>query len=91
MKLATSRSHDLRYHVLPPASCSRDLGTSDYNFFPHKRKWLTGMEFASNDEVTAGANACYGDLDISYNMGVVESLEYQWTKCIILKGDFAQK
>ncbi|GBO04449.1 hypothetical protein AVEN_67748-1 [Araneus ventricosus] len=91
MKLTTSSTHDLRYHALPHASCFRDLGTSDYNFFPHMRKWLTGMEFASNVEVTAGTNACCGELDKSFNMGMVESLEHQWTKCIISKGDFAQK
>ncbi|GBN50347.1 hypothetical protein AVEN_127574-1 [Araneus ventricosus] len=91
MKLTTSRSHDLRYHVIPHASCSRELGTSDYNFFPHMRKWLTGMEFASNDEVTAGTTACYVELDKSYNMDKVEILEHQRTKCIKLKGNFAQK
>ncbi|GBO00042.1 hypothetical protein AVEN_69056-1 [Araneus ventricosus] len=89
MKFTTSRSHDLRYHVLPHADCFRDLGTSDYNLFPHMRKWLTLMEFASNDEVTAGTTACYGKLDKSYNMDVVESLEHQSKKCINLKKDFA--
>ncbi|GBO38500.1 hypothetical protein AVEN_202502-1 [Araneus ventricosus] len=89
MKVTRSRSHDIRYQALPHASCFRDLGTLDYNFFPHMRKWLTGMEFTSNDEVTARTNACYGKLDKSYNMDEVESLEHQWKKCMNSKEDFA--
>ncbi|GBN64234.1 hypothetical protein AVEN_112996-1 [Araneus ventricosus] len=54
--------------------CFRDLGTSDYSLFPNMRKWLTGTDFASNDEVISGTTPLgnSGECRLTLAMGILK-------------------
>lgn len=55
------------------------------------KKWLTGKKFTTNEEVEQETNAYFSELPKSYYLEGIKKLEYRWTKCIELKGDYVEK
>lgn len=89
--VAQAKLHELRYELLPHPPYSPDLAPSDFFLFPNMKKWLAGKRFTSNDEVKCETEAYFGDLNKSYFTEGIKKLEYRWTKCIQLKGDYVEK
>jgi len=67
------------------------FGESDFFLFPNMKKWLGGKRFTSNEEVIAETEAYFAKFDKSYFLDGLKKLEYRWTKCIELKGDYIEK
>lgn len=86
-----AKLHELRYELLPHAPYSPDLAPCDFYLFPNLKKWLGGKRFGSNEEVMAETNAYFEEFDKSYYLDGIKKLEYRWTKCIELKGDYVEK
>lgn len=89
--IATAKLVELRYELLPHPPYSPDLAPSDFFLFPNMKKWLAGKKFTSNSEVIAETEAYFADFDKSYYADGLKKLEYRWTKCIELKGDYVEK
>jgi histone-lysine N-methyltransferase SETMAR len=89
--IVAAKLHELRYELLPHPPYSPDLAPCDYFLFPNLKKSLAGKKFRSNGEVIAATEAYFADLPKSYFLDGIKKLEYRWTKCIELKGDYVEK
>lgn len=89
--VATAKLAELRYELLPHPPYSPDLAPSDFFLFPNMKKWLGGKRFTSNEEVITETEAYFEEFDKSYFSDGLKLLEYRWTKCIELKGDYVEK
>lgn len=89
--IATAKLVELRYELLPHPPYSPDLAPCDFFLFPNMKKWLGGKRFTSNEEVIAATEAYFAEFDKSYFLDGLKKLEYRWTKCIELKGDYIEK
>ena len=86
--IATMKLIELRYELLPHPTYSPDLVPCDFFLFPNMKKWLGGKRFTSNEEAIAATEAYFANFDKPYFLDGLEKLEYHWTKCIELKGDY---
>lgn len=89
--IATAKLVELRYELLPHPPYSPDLAPCDFFLFPNMKKWLGGKRFTSNEEVIAVTETYFAEFDKSYFLDGLKKLEYRWTKCIELKGDYIEK
>ena len=89
--IALAKLHELRFEILQHAPYSPDLAPSDYFLFPNLKKWLAGRRFISNEEVISETNAHFAGLEPSYFAEGIKKLEYRWSKCIELQGDYVEK
>jgi transposase len=81
---------ELGFQLVPHPPYSPDLAPSDYYLFPNMKKWLARRS-DSNEEVIVETNAYFAELCQSYYSEGINKLEQRWTKCISLKGDYAEK
>ena len=58
---------------------------------PPLKTWLGGKRFSSNEEVIDAVNAYFADLEKSYVSEGMKKLEFRWTKCVALEGDYVKK
>jgi hypothetical protein len=79
------------HELLPYLLYSSDLALNDYFLFLNLKKWLGGKRFDSNDEIISQTNNYFEDLDKSYFLERIKTLEKRWTKCIELKRDYVEK
>jgi hypothetical protein len=77
--------------LVPHPPLSPDLAPSDHYLSPSMKKWLAGRRFCSNEEVIVETNAYFAELCQSCYSEGINKLEQRWTKCISLKGDYAEK
>ena len=89
--IATAKLVELRYELLPHPLYSPDLAPCDFFLCPNMKKWLGGMRFKSNEEVIAATEVYFAEFDKPYFLYGLKKLEYRWTKCIELKGDYIEK
>lgn len=89
--VATAKLVELGYELLPHPPYSPDLAPCDFFLFPNMKKWLGGKRFTSNEEVIAETEAYFAELDKLYYLEGLKKLEYRWTKCVELKGDYVEK
>ena len=55
---------------------------------PNMKKFLCEKRFTSNEDVNAATEAHFGEFDKPYFLDGLKKLEYRWTKCIELQGDY---
>ena len=89
--IVAAKLAELRYELLPHPPYSPDLAPCDFFLFPNMKKWLGGKRFTSNEEVIAETEAYFAEFDNEYFSEGLKKLEYRWTKCIELKGDYVEK
>ena len=63
----------------------------DYFIFPNLKKDIRGRHFRSNEEVVAAAEERVRDKDPGFFSSGLMALEYRWSKCIILEGNYIEK
>lgn len=86
--IAVAKLHELGFELLPHATYSPDLAPSDFFLFPNLQKWLAGKKFILNAEIITEVNTYFEGLGESYYTEGIKQLEYRWSKCIELKGDY---
>ena len=75
------------YELIPHPAYSPDLAPSDYYLFSNFR----GRHFRSNEEVVAAVEEWVRDKDPGFFSSGLMALEHQWSKCIILEGNYIEK
>lgn len=86
-----SKIHELGFELLPHAPYSPDLAPSDFSLFPNLKKFHAGKKYASDQEVIESTNGYFEQLEESSYRNGIKALEYRWTKCIELQGDYVEK
>ena len=89
--IATAKLVEIRYELLPHPPYSPDLAPFDLFLFPNMKKWLDGKRLTSYGEVIAATEAYFAEFAKPYFLDGLKKLEYRWTKCIELKGDYIEK
>jgi len=89
--VAMAKLVELHYVLLPHPPYSPDFAPCEFFLFPNLKKSLVGQKFESNEEVIAGTEAYFADLEKTYFSVGLKKLEYRRVKCIELKGDYVQK
>lgn len=89
--LAMAKFHDLKYELLEHPPYSPDLAPSDYHLFPKLKIFLGGQRFSSNEEAIAAVDEYFSGLPQSHFKDGILALEYRWTKCVELRGDYVEK
>ena len=89
--IATAKLVELRCELLPHPPYSPDLAACDLFLFPNMKKWLGEKRFTSKKETIAATEAYFAEFDKPYFLDGLKKLEYRWTKCIELKGDYVEK
>ena len=79
------------YELIPHPAYSPDLAPSDYFLFPNLKKDICGCHFWSNEEVVAAVEEWVKDKDPGFFSSGLMALEYRWSKCIILEGNYIEK
>ncbi|GFY46339.1 mariner transposase [Trichonephila inaurata madagascariensis] len=64
--IAISKIKELKFELLPHASCSPDLAPPVHFLFPILKKGLRGQRFSNDEEVMSSANSFFEDQDSSY-------------------------
>ena len=86
--IATAKLVELHYQLLPHPPYSSDLTPCDFYLFSNMKKCLGAKRFTSNEEVIAETEAYFAEFYKSYFLDGLKKLEYRWTKCIEVKGDY---
>lgn len=89
--IVAAKLHDLGYELLPHPPYSPDLAPCDFFLFPNMKKKLAGIKLKTNDEVIAETEAYFAELPKTYFLDGLKKMEYRWTKCIDLQGDYIEK
>ena len=89
--IATVKLFDLRYEILPHPPYSPDLAPSHYFLFPNMKTWPGGKRFSSNEEIISATNEYFERFDKNYFLEGIKKVEYDYNKCIQLKGDYVEK
>ena len=55
--IAQAKLHEIKFEMVPQPPYSPDLSPSDFYLFPNLKRWLTGQQFYSNEELIAETNA----------------------------------
>ena len=79
------------YELIPQPAYSPDLAPSYYFLFQNLKKDIRGHHFWSNEEVMAAVEEWVGDKDPGFFSSELMALEYCWSKCIILEGNYIEK
>ena len=89
--IAMAKLVELRYELLLHFPYSPDLAPCDFYLSPNLKKWLEGRRFTSNGEVINETEAYFAEFDKSFFLNGLKKLEYRWSRCIELKGDYVEK
>lgn len=82
---------DLDYDFLDHPPYSPDLAPSDFHLFPYLEKFVSGIRFASNEEVERVVNEYFCSLPESHFREGILMLEKRWSKCVEVRGDYIEK
>ena len=89
--VATAKSVELGYELLPHPPYSPDFAPCAFFLFPNLKKSLAGQKFESNMEVIAATEAHFSDLQKTCFSDGLKKLEHRWVKCIEPKGNYVEK
>jgi [histone H3]-lysine36 N-dimethyltransferase SETMAR len=89
--VAVAKLHELGFQLVPHPPYSPDLAPSDFFLFPNLKNWLGGSKFKSDEEVIAGVNAYFADLETSFFSEGIKKAEHRWIKCVEVEGDYVEK
>ena len=70
---------------------SPDLAPSDFHMFQNLKDSLRGHKFDSDENVFYAINDWCQQLDKSFFLDGVKSLEHRWEKYVELQGDYVEK
>lgn len=79
---------ELKFRLVPHQPYSPDLAPSDYWLFADLRKILAGKKFRTNDEIIREIEAYFDEKDTSFFKNGIEMLEWRWSTCIALEGEY---
>ena len=89
-KVAMDAVERNRYELIPHPAYSPDLAPSNFFLFPNLKKDICGLHFQTDEEVTAVEERVNGKDPDFFSSGLM-ALEYHWSKCIILEGNYIEK
>ena len=90
-KIAMNAVEQNGYQLIPHPAYSPDLAPSDFFLFPNLKKDICGRHFRSNEEVVAAVEEWVRDKDPGFFSFGLMALEYRWSKCITLEGNYIEK
>ena len=79
------------YELIPHPAYSPDLAPSDLFLFPNLKKDIRGLHFRSDEEVVTAAEEWVNGKDPDFFSSGLIALEYRWSKCITLEGNYIEK
>ena len=77
-----------RYELIPHPAYSPELAPSDFFLFPNLKKDIHGLHFRSDEEVVMAVEEWVNGKDPDFFSSVLMALEYCWSKCITLEGNY---
>ncbi|XP_066994420.2 histone-lysine N-methyltransferase SETMAR [Anabrus simplex] len=89
--IAMAKLHELGYELLPHPPYSPDLAPSDFHLFPKLKIFLGGQRFSTREELTVKLERYFTGLEESHFRDGIKAMEYRWTKCISLQGNYVEK
>jgi len=82
--VALAAFRDCGFQLVKHPTYSSDLAPSDYYLFPKLKSYLSGIHFATYDDVIIGVNEYLkGQTSKFYEEGI-KKLHDRWTKCVDL-------
>ena len=79
------------YELIPHPAYSPDLAPSYLFLLPNLKKDIRGLHFWSDEEVVAAVEEWVNGKDPDFFSSGLMALEYRWSKCIILEGNYIEK
>ena len=79
------------YELIPHPAYSPDLAPSDFFLFPNLKKDIRGLHFRSDEEVVMAVEEWVNGKDPDFFSSGLMALEYRWSKCITLEGNYIEK
>ena len=79
------------YELIPHTAYSPDLAPSDFFLFPNLKKDIRGLHFRSDEEVVTAVEEWVNGMDPDFLSYGLMALEYRWSKCITLEGNYIEK
>ena len=79
------------YELIPHPAYSPDLAPSDVFLFPNLKKDIRGLHFRSDEEVVTAVEERVSGKDPDIFSSGLMALEYRWSKCITLEGNYIEK
>ena len=79
------------YVLIPYPACSPDLVPSDFFLFPNLKKDIRGLHFRSDEEDVTAVEEWVNRKDPDFFSSGLMALEYRWSKCITLEGNYIEK
>ena len=79
------------YELIPHPACSSDLAPSDFFLFPNLKKDIHGLHFQSVEVVMMAVEEWVNGKDPDFFSSGLMALEYRWSKCITLEGNYIEK
>ena len=87
---AMAKIHELKYELLLHLPYSPDLAPSDFHPFPKLKMFLGGQGFSTTEELTGKVEWHFAGLEVFHFRDGIKALEYCWTKCTSLQGDYVE-
>ena len=78
------------YELIPHPAYSPDLAPSDFFLFPNLKKDIPGLHFQSDEEVVTAVEEWVNGKDPDFFSSGLMALEYRWSKCITLEGNYIE-
>ena len=79
------------YELIQYPAYSPDLAPSDFSLFPNLKKDIRRLHFLSDEEVVMAVEEWVSGKDPDFFSLGVMALEYRWSKCITLEGNYIEK
>ena len=90
-KVAVAAVERNGYELIPNPAYSPDLAPSDFFLFPNLKKDICGLHFQSDEEVVMAVEEWVNGKDPDFFSSGLMALEYRWSKCITLQGNYIEK
>ena len=79
------------YELILHPAYSPDPAPSDFFLFPNLKKDIRGLNFRSDEEVVTAFEEWVNGKDPDFFSSGLMALEYRWSKCITLEGNYIEK
>ena len=79
------------YELIPHSAYSSDLAPSDCFLFPNLKRDIRGCHFRPDEEVVSAVQEWVNGKDTDFFSPGLMALEYLWSKCITLEGNYIGK
>ena len=79
------------YELIPHPAYLPDRAPSDFFLFPNLKKDIRGLHFRSDEEVVTSVEKWVNGKDPDFFSSGLMALEYRWSECITLDGNYIEK